>query len=46
MNIEKKRGKATRPLNYRIGEFMEFSLDVPMGIWDEILNQLVFLLSF
>ena len=41
-----KRGKATRPLNIRIGAFMEFSLDVPIGIWDEILNQLVFLLSF
>ena len=41
-----KRGRATRPLNYRIGEFMEFSLDVPIGIWDEILNQLLFLLTF
>ena len=41
-----KRGKATRPLGYRIGEFIEFSLDVPIGIWDEIVNQLLFLLSF
>ena len=41
-----KRGKATKPLSFRIGEFTEFSLDVPMSIWDEILNQLLFLLSF
>ena len=40
------RGKATRPLNYRIGEFNDFTLDVPIGIWDEILNQLLFLLTF
>ena len=40
-----KRGKATRAIGYRIGDFMEISLDVPLGIWDEILNQLLFLLS-
>ena len=40
------RGKATRPVNYRIGEFNDFTLDVPIGIWDEILNQLLFLLTF
>ena len=40
------RGKATRPLNFSIGAFNEFSLDVPIGIWDEILNQLLFLLTF
>ena len=40
------RGKATRPLNYRIGEFNDFTLDVPIGIWDEILNQLFFLLTY
>ena len=41
-----KRGKATRPLRYRVGELMDFSWEVPIGIWDEILNQLLFLLSF
>ena len=40
------RGKATRPLTYRIGSFMEMSLEVPIGIWDEILNQLFFLLTY
>lgn len=41
-----KKGKATRALYYRVGNFSDFSLDVPVGIWDEIINQLLFLLSF
>ena len=41
-----KKGKATRALYYRIGHFSDFSLGVPIGIWDEIINQLLFLLSF
>ena len=41
-----RRGKATRKLHFRVGEFTEASLDVSVGIWDEILNQLLFLLSF
>lgn len=41
-----KRGKATRAIGYRIGGFMEFSLNVPVGLWDEIVNQLLFLLNF
>ena len=41
-----KRAKACRPVNIPIGTFGEFSLDVPVIMWDEILNQLLFLLSF
>ena len=40
------RGRAIRPLNYRLGEFTDFTLDVPIGVWDEILNQLFFLLTY
>ena len=41
-----KRAKACRPVGIPIGAFGEFSLDVPVIMWDEILNQLLFLLSF
>ena len=41
-----KRAKACRPIEIPIGTFGEFSLDVPVIMWDEILNQLLFLLSF
>ena len=41
-----KRAKACRPVDIPIGIFGEFSLDVPVIMWDEILNQLLFLLSF
>ena len=41
-----KRAKACRPMEVPIGTFGEFSLDVPVIMWDEILNQLLFLLSF
>lgn len=41
-----KRAKACRPLEVPIGTFGEFSLEVPVIWWDEILNQLLFLLSF
>ena len=41
-----KRAKACRPIEVPIGGFGEMSLDVPVIMWDEILNQLLFLLSF
>ena len=41
-----KRAKACRAVEVPIGSFGEFSLDVPVIMWDEILNQLLFLLSF
>ena len=40
-----KKARATRTLGYRTGDFGNFSLDVPVVMWDEILNQLLFLLS-
>ena len=41
-----KRAKACRCVEILIGTFGVFSLDVPVILWDEILNQLLFLLSF
>ena len=41
-----KRARACRPIQIPIGSFGEFSLDVPVIMWDEILNQLLFLLNF
>ena len=40
-----KRAKAMRPLAFNVGNFNEFSLAVPLGAWDEMLNQLLFLLT-
>ena len=41
-----KRVRAMRVLEFRVGDFANFSVNVPISIWDEILNQVVFLLSF
>ena len=41
-----KRAKACRPIEIPIGTFGDASLDVPVIMMDEILNQLLFLLSF
>ena len=40
-----RQGRALRPLSLRVGEFSEFSFAVTYNIWDEILNQLLLLLS-
>ena len=40
-----KRAKAFRPAFFSVGNFTEFNMDVPIGQWDEILNQLLFLLT-
>ena len=40
-----KRAKACRPLDIPVGTFGDVSLGVPVIMWDEILNQLIFLLS-
>ena len=40
-----RRGRALRPLSLRVGEYADFSFTVTYNIWDEILNQLLFLLS-
>ena len=42
----RKKSKATRTLGYRLGNFGDFSLDVPVGTWEEIVNQLFFLLTY
>ena len=39
-----KRSKAMRPLVFYIGN-SEFSIGLPINTWDEILNQVLFLLS-
>ena len=41
-----RRAKALRPVCFSIGSFTEFNMDVPVASWDEILNQLLFLLTF
>ena len=41
-----KRAKAMKVLEFPIGDFAEFSLTLPVSIWDEIVNQVLFLLSF
>ena len=40
-----KRSKALTPLQFGIASFTNFSWGVTLGAWDEILNQLFFLLS-
>ena len=45
MNVM-KRASALRAINFPMGSFAEFSLNVPINIWEEVLNQLLFLLSF
>ena len=41
-----KRAKAMKVLEFPIGDFSEFSLNLPVNVWDEIINQVLFLLSF
>ena len=41
----KRRSRATRGLEYRIADFVNFSLNVPVVLSQEIWNQLVFSLS-
>ena len=40
-----KKVKSFRPLAFPMGPFVDLTFSVPMAIWDEILNQLLFLLS-
>ena len=41
-----KRAKAMRLIETRVGDFADFTISVPLAIWDEIINQVLFLLSF
>ena len=40
-----RRAKALQPARIAMGDFAEITLEVYVSIWDEILNQLLFLLS-
>ena len=40
-----RRCRALQPVRLAIGEFTEFTLEVAMNIWEEVFNQLLFLLS-
>ena len=40
-----RRARAFQPVCVAFGEFAEVTLDVPVSIWDEVINQLLFLLS-
>ena len=40
-----KRAKAMRPIEFPMGDFADFSVSVPVTVWEEIVNQVVFLLS-
>lgn len=41
----RRRARALRPLRLSFGNFAEFSFEMLANIWDEVLNQLLFLLS-
>ena len=40
-----RKARAMRAFGYRMGNFGNFSLEVPIVMWEEIWNQLLFLLS-
>ena len=40
-----RRARALRPFYFTIGQFSDMTLEGLVGVWDEILNQLLFLLS-
>ena len=40
-----RRARALQPVYIAMGEYAEITLDVPVNIWDEVINQLLFLLS-
>ena len=40
-----RRARALQPVYIGMGEFSEITLEMWMSIWDEILNQLLFLLT-
>ena len=41
-----KRAKVMKELEFPLGEFSEVTLNLPIAMWEEILNQVLFLLSF
>ena len=40
-----KRAAAMKVLEFPIGDFADLSLDLPVMVWEEVLNQVLFLLS-
>ena len=40
-----KKAKALRPAFFTVGSFTEFNINVPIGAWDEIVNQFMLLLT-
>ena len=40
-----KRAKAMKPVEFPLGNFADFSVTVPVTVWEEIVNQVVFLLT-
>ena len=50
MDMEEKkmfvrRGRSHRVVSMTIGEFAEFTVEGLMGVWEEVFNQLLFLLT-
>ena len=41
-----KRARSLKQIEYPVGEFSELTLNLPIALWEEILNQVLFLLSF
>ena len=39
------RAKAMRVTEFPVGNFADFSLNLPIAVWDEVVNQVLFLLS-
>ena len=40
-----RRAKALRPAFFSVGNFAQFDMSMPIGVWDEMVNQLMFLLT-
>ena len=40
-----KRATAMKVLEFPIGDFADFSLSVPVLVWEEVMNQVLFMLS-
>ena len=40
------RARAMRVVEFPLGDFADFSFNLPIAVWDEVVNQVLFLLSF
>ena len=40
------RTKAMRVTEFPVGDFADFSFNLPIAVWDEVVNQVLWLLSF